>query len=113
MPTKKIIKKVLTKKPVKKASIKKPAVKKAAKKASKPIGLVTHFYGEIKVAIVKFNKPTKVGVEVCFVGHGVDFSQKIVSMQFDHAPVMTAKKGQEVGIKVAKKLKAGTEVFAA
>ena len=42
---------------------KKKLVKKAVKKVAKekPIGKVTHYYGGIGVAIVKFNKAVKKG----------------------------------------------------
>ena len=77
----------------------------------KPIGHVTHFYGGIGVAIVKFNKPVEVGAEVHFMGPHTDFTQKIDSMQFDHKEIESAKKGQEVGIKVAEKVRETDEVF--
>lgn len=104
MAKKKVIKK---KKPAKK-SAKAPVVKI---KKEKPIGVVTHFYGGIEVAIVKFKAPFKVGVEVEFKGATTDFSQKVKSMQYDHKDVKAAKKGQEVGIKVDDKVREGDEVF--
>ena len=112
---KKIVKK---KAPVKKTPAKKKAAAKAEKPAAakamagKPIGVVTHFYGAIKVAIVKFSKPVKVGTEVVFRGANTDVTQKIASMQFDHQPIAVAKKGKEVGIKVSKRVHEGNEVYA-
>ncbi len=96
--------------------IKKKIVKKAAKKVvvlkkQKPIGHVTHYYGEIEVGILKFNKPVKVGIEVEIKGATTDFSQKIKSMQYDHKEITIAKKGQEVGIKMEDKVRDGDEVF--
>ena len=79
----------------------------------KPIGEVTHYFGGIKVAIVKFNKAVDVGTEVHFKGAHADFSQTINSMQFDHKDVKSAKKGQEVGIKVEDKVHEGDKVFEA
>jgi hypothetical protein len=81
------------------------------KKAPKPIGAVTHYYGNIEVAIVKFSKPVKVGTVVRFKGENTDFAQKIASMQFDHEGITTAKKGQQVGIKVKEKVHEGNEVY--
>ena len=101
----------MKKKTVKKTAKKAPAKKVTKKAVVKPIGKVTHFYGEIKVAIVKFNKPVKVGAEIRFQGSTYDFKQKIASMQFDHAPITVAKKGKEVGIKVGKKVREGDEIF--
>jgi putative protease len=92
---------------------KKVAVKKAAPKkvTMKPIGVVTHFYTAIKVAIIKFKKPIKVGTTIALRGATTNFDQKIASMQYDHKPVLVAKKGQEIGLKVAKRVREGDEVF--
>ncbi len=79
----------------------------------KPIGEVTHYFGNIGVAIVKFKRAIKVGEEVRFKGANTEFSQKIDSMQFDHKDITSAKKGQEVGIKVDEKVREGDEVFEA
>lgn len=77
----------------------------------KPIGEVTHYYGGIGVAIVKFNKAVKRGTKVCFCGSSTEFDQVIDSMQFDHKDIEAAKKGQEVGIKVDKKVREGDEIY--
>lgn len=77
----------------------------------KPIGEVTHYFGGISVAIVKFKKPVDVGVTIKFKGANTDFEQKIESMQFDHQDIKTAKKNQEVGIKVSEKVREGDTVY--
>ena len=79
----------------------------------KPIGEVTHFFGHISVAIVKFNKKVSVGDVIHFKGAHTDFSQTIDSMQYEHQEIKDAKKGQEVGIKVKEKVREGDEVYAA
>lgn len=84
-----------------------------AEKKAKPIGVVTHYYGNIEVGIVKFSKPVKVGVEVRFKGATTDFQQKIAAMQYEHREIPEAKKGQEVGIKVENKVRQGDEVYEA
>ena len=84
-----------------------------AEKKVKPIGTVTHFYGDISVAIVKFKRIFKVGEKVNFKGATTDFKETIKSMQYDHKPVKVAKKGQEVGIKVGDKVREGDFVFEA
>ncbi len=77
----------------------------------KPIGKVTHYYGGLNVAIVKFSRDTKVGESVNFKGATTDFTQKIDSMQYDHKEISSAKKNQEVGIKVKNKVREGDQVF--
>lgn len=85
------------------------------KKASapKPVGAVTHFFGHIGVAIIKFTKPVEVGAMLHFKGATTDFKETVQSMQFDHKPIEKAKKGQEVGIKVGDKVREGDEVYLA
>lgn len=92
-----------------KSELKKP---KAVKKP-KPIGVVTHYFGHLEVAIVKFTTTMNVGDAVHFKGATTDFTENIKSMQFDHKPIDAAKKGQEVGIKVDGKVREGDEVYAA
>lgn len=93
----------------------KKVVKKKAKvvkvKIQKPIGVVTHFYGGIEVAIVKFKKPMKKGSVIRFRGATTDFEQKIGSMQYDHKDIAVAKKGQSVGMKVDDKVRDGDGIF--
>ncbi|OGG37993.1 hypothetical protein A2116_02360 [Candidatus Jorgensenbacteria bacterium GWA1_49_17] len=86
---------------------------KSKKDESKPIGQVTHYYGGIGVAIIKFKKGMKVGDRVRFRGATSDFEETIKSMQFNHEDIKEAKKNQEVGIKVGDKLREGDEVFEA
>jgi len=83
-----------------------------AKKEPKPIGIVTHYFSHISVAIVKFNKAISVGTKVHFKGATTDFEETITSMQYNHEDIKTAKKGQEVGIKVGDKVREGDEVYA-
>ncbi len=98
---------------------KKPSVKKSratvAKKPAiprvKPIGVVTHFYNEIKVAIIKFKKPVKAGIKVNISGATTNFSQVLSSMQYDHKPIVVAPKGKEIGVKVGKRVREGDSVF--
>jgi len=75
------------------------------------IGKVTHYYDKLGVAIVKVAKTIKVGDKIKFGEEG--FEQTVESMQFDHKAVSSAKKGEEVGIKVDKKAHEGTKVFSA
>ena len=101
--------------PKAKKAVKKKRVGKvvATTKPSKPIGVVTHFFNHIRVAIVKCKSPIKRGTEIRFKGATTDFSTNIQSMQYDHKPIIVTKKGQEVGIKVKKKVREGDMVYLA
>lgn len=110
---KKIIsgKRSTSKKKTKKA-VKKPTKKTVKKtKKEKPIGKVTHYFGNIKVAVVKCSVNIRAGTKVEYRGATTSFSDIVVSMQKDHAPVRVAKKGTSVGIKVKKKVREGDQVY--
>lgn len=65
---------------------------------AKPIGVVTHYYDKIGVAVLKLDAPLAVGDTVRFTGKN-DFTQTVTSMQIDHAPVEKAGLGDEVAMK--------------
>lgn len=77
----------------------------------KPIGVVTHYYGGIGVAIIRFKRAVKVGEPIAFRGATTDFAATITSMQVNHKDVRSAPKGKEVGIKVRARVREGDEVF--
>ena len=81
--------------------------------AKKPIGEVVHFFNNINVAVVKFNRKVEAGIEVHFSGATTDFKQKLDSMQFDHKEVKEAAKGKEVGVKVKDRVRSGDDVYEA
>jgi len=88
--------------------------KKQPSGKEKPIGIITHYFGGIGVGIFKFKKAVKVGESISVRGATTDFEMKIGSMQYDHKEITSAKKGQEIGIKLPakKKVREGDEIFA-
>lgn len=102
---KKMVKK---KKVVKKGTVK---AKPKAAKVLKPVGVVTHYFNAIRVAIVKCKQPFNTGAAVRFNGATTEFTDVVASMQFDHKPVARAKKGQEVGIQVKKRVREGDSMY--
>ncbi len=106
-------KKIVVKKRVAVKSKKKTVVKQKAVKKVKPIGKVTHYFAHIKVAIIKFNTNVKAGSEFYIKGATTDFKEAAKSMQFDHKPVVLAKKGKEIGIKFKKRVREGDLVYKA
>ena len=102
--------------------VKKKIVKKIVKvKKQKParsaggeklIGLVTHYFSDIEVAVINLSSPLKEGDSIRVVGgEETDFKQKIKSMQIDHEKVKLAKKGSVVGTKINEKVREGYKVF--
>ena len=77
----------------------------------KEIGTITHYFGHINVVIIKLSDTLKVGDTVRIKGHSEDFTQKVDSMQIEHASVTEAKSGDSVGIKVGQKSHPNDKVF--
>ena len=75
------------------------------------IGTGTHYYGNVGVASVKVSRPLNTGDTLHFVGRSDDFTEKVESIQIEHKQVESAKKGDEVGVKVGQKVHEGDEVF--
>lgn len=73
----------------------------------KKIGKITHFFPKIGVAVVELEGSVKVGDTIEIEGHGKNFEQKLDSMQVNHQPVESAKKGDAIGLKVAQEVKEG------
>jgi len=80
--------------------------------ADKKIGIVTHFFDKISVAIIKLSSGgLKVGETVKVVGRGNEVVQEIKSMQIEHESVDSVKKGEEFGVKVDDAVKEGDIVY--
>jgi putative protease len=79
--------------------------------ASKQIGTVSNYFDHVKVAAIKLKAGLKVGDTIKVTGGEVDFEQKVASMQIQHEKVSTAKKGDEIGIKVKEKVRKGYKIF--
>lgn len=79
--------------------------------AEKQIGTVSNYFDHVSVAAIKLGAPLKVGDTVRITGGEVDFEQPVKSMQIQHEKVESAKKGDEIGIKVKKKVRKGYKVF--
>jgi hypothetical protein len=105
----------IRKKPVKVAKKRAPAkvAKKPARKALPPsppppppppgerIGVVTHYYGHLSVAVIKLESASlRVGERIHIRGHTSDFSQPVESLQVGHTPVNEVGPNDDFGLKV-------------
>ena len=75
------------------------------------IGKVVHWYDKIGVAVVELKGSLKVGDEVKIKHGDKEFKETVASMELDHQPVKTGKKGQGVAMKLSQKAGVGSEVY--
>lgn len=64
------------------------------------IGKVSHYYTHIGVAIVEVSGTMRIGDTIHIKGHTTDFTQRVESMQVEHAQIPEATAGQSIGVKV-------------
>jgi putative protease len=116
-------------KPARKAAAKRPAPKRrAAPRAAKPkvasapapvpalpgerIGVVTHYYGEPRVAVVKLESgPLRVGDTIHIRGHTTDFAQRVDSLQIEHAAVQEVGPDDDFGLRVVEHVREHDVVY--
>ena len=79
--------------------------------SGKQVGEVNHFYNRIGVAVIDLVDSLQVGDQVHFFGRSTDFNQEIASMQIEHESITEAGKGQEVAIKVERRVRNRDKVF--
>jgi hypothetical protein len=117
--------------PARKAPVRRAAPKAAKRRVVKPkavrpqapvaperpapgerIGVVTHFYGAPSVAIVKLETGTlRVGDTIHIQGHTTDFSQRVESLQVEHAAVDEAGPNDDFGVKVTQQVREHDVVY--
>ena len=73
----------------------------AAPPGMERIGVVTHYYNHLSVAIVQLDTGSlRVGDMIHIKGHTSDFSQRVESLEIDHVHVDEARPGQSFGLRV-------------
>ena len=77
------------------------------------IGKITHWYNKISVAVVKLDKALQVGDKIKIKHGDQEFEDTVTSMELNHQPVQSGKKGQEIAIKLAQKAGENSEIFLA
>ena len=75
------------------------------------IGSVMTYYNNIGVAAIDLTGNVKVGDTIIIRGHTTDVEHVIDSMEIDHKSVQEAKSGDQIGIKVASKLRKKDRVY--
>jgi hypothetical protein len=79
-----------------------PPVEEPAHQQEEAIGIVTHYYSHLSVAVVQVNKGMlRTGDRIRIKGHTTDLTQAVGSLEYEHQHVDAAEAGKSVGLKVA------------
>jgi hypothetical protein len=100
--------------PTAKAAIKPTPARPPAQPAppGKRIGVVTHYFSHLSVAIVRLETGTlRVGDVIHIRGHTTDFKQKVETLEVDHAPVTEVGPKDDFGLKVIEHAREHDVVF--
>jgi hypothetical protein len=101
----------VTKKPTRRAKPKKATPKAAVKPAPRVpaqpappgdrIGVVTHYFNHLSVATLRLESGRlRVGDMIYFHGHTTDLTQRVESLEMNHAAVTEVGPGDDFGLKV-------------
>ena len=86
-----------------------------AERELQEVGVVTHYFAKISVAVVELKGTLSVGDRILVRG-GVhpfttNFEQIVESMQIEHKNVESASTGQSIGLKVKERVREGDKVY--
>ncbi|GAF76625.1 unnamed protein product [marine sediment metagenome] len=84
-----------------------------AEKKEKEIGKIFSYFSKIGVAAIKLTAGLKKGDTIHIKGATTDFKQKVVSMQTENKVIESAKKGDDIGIKVKDRVRPNDKVYKA
>jgi hypothetical protein len=75
------------------------------------VGTVSHYFSKLRVAGVQCCDRLSVGDRILIIGHTTAFEQDVASMELDHRPIGVAENGQEIGLRVIDKVRAGDQIY--
>lgn len=77
----------------------------------KLIGEISHFFGNISVAVIELSGALETGDSIRIKGGETDFTQTVESMEVEHQKTKKAKAGDSVGLKVNERVREGYKVY--
>lgn len=84
---------------------------KPTEEEEKEVGEITHYFRKISVGIIKLTDSLQIGDKIHIKGAHDDFKQTVKSMQLNHEDIKLGKKGDEVGVKVKKRVHENDKVY--
>lgn len=80
-------------------------------KSLEKVGEIIHYFTKISVAVVDVSASLKVGDQIAIKGMTTNFEQKVGSMQIEGEDIEEAKDGDDIGMKVADRVRKGDIVY--
>jgi len=77
----------------------------------KKVGVISHFYNKINVAVVELEDTLNQGDMIEIAGPTTHIQQTVDSIQIEHKNVASARKGQSIGLLVSDKVKEKDVVY--
>jgi len=75
------------------------------------VGHVNHYFNHLGVAAMDLSMPVHKGDNLRIVGHSTNFKQKVGSMEIDHKTVTAAFPGDDVAMKLDRRVRSGDRVY--
>lgn len=75
------------------------------------VGTVSHYYDKIEVAVVDLIDNLSLGDKIRIRNNDEEFEQEVESMQMEHKQIKLAEKGETIGLKVDRPVKAGYTIY--
>ena len=80
-------------------------------KTLEKVGEVSHYFTKIGVAVIEISSLVKVGDQIAIKGMTTNFEQTIDSMQVEGKNIEEANPGDDIGMKVADRVRKGDIVY--
>jgi putative protease len=77
----------------------------------KEIGLVSHYFVKISVAVVELKEALSAGDRILIQGETTNVEQTVESMQIENENIPSAAAGQSIGLKVDQRVREGDKVY--
>jgi len=76
------------------------------------VAVIVKFFAKPSVAALEVTSGTiKIGDLLKYKGHTTDFTEEVTSMEIDNQPVMEAKVGDLIGVKVKERVRENDKVY--
>ncbi len=75
------------------------------------VGMVSHFFAKISVAVIELKGSISVGDRILIKGPTTDLEQTVESMEIEHEKVQQAEAGQSIGLKVNDRVRENDTVY--